>query len=170
MSIEGHTYARRGTPSPSIDTYRFRRAEDVVAYAACNPSVGAATNPEVWHLDQAGAITCYYKASTLDTLEWWANEPWPLHRSREEGLRNGNCGRDWVIVDSRPRHLRRLRRPVCVEDIDWFEDIRESLDEVGVNLVDAVVFDDACHWWSMRELAYGSTDWWAGPLPGCQVS
>jgi hypothetical protein len=28
-----------------------------------------------------------------------------------------------------------------------------------VRLVDALVFDDRGHWWSMRELADGTTQW-----------
>ena len=30
---------------------------------------------------------------------------------------------------------------------------------MGLTLVDAVVFDDQCHWWSMHEETSGTTRW-----------
>lgn len=37
--------------------------------------------------------------------------------------------------------------------------VRRALEPIGVLLLDAVVFDDDGHWWSMHELTTGSTRW-----------
>ena len=39
--------------------------------------------------------------------------------------------------------------------------LRRKLSRVGVDLVDAVVFDDEGRWWSLHELTSGTTAWTA---------
>jgi hypothetical protein len=160
--VDVHTYEKQFrdvVAPPSLETFRFKCAEDVAAFAAYNPYIGSATWPEVWHLDEQGRFACYYKASSGDSLECWAADPYPLLRSREEGLRSGGCASDWLIVESRPAYRTRRGAVVTEHDTDDFLELQEQLDEVGVRLVDAIIFDDACHWWSMRELTTGSTHW-----------
>jgi hypothetical protein len=155
-----HTYEKLADDSvsepPSIATYRFRDALDVVHYAQVEHTIGWKTWPEAWHLDDAGVFRCYHRGTSLDTLVRWADDPMPLLRSRTEGLLSGGCGDSWVIIDSRPRGL---GEPVGEQDAKAFLDLRQTLRSVGVHLADAVVFDDACHWWSMQELTTGATRW-----------
>lgn len=161
-----HTYERRWTddsPIPDIETYQFADALDVVALAEVDRLLGWKTWPEVWHLDDEGRFRCYFKASTLDSLQRWADDPWPLHRSRAEGLTEGGCPDRWLIVDSRPRGI---RDPVDDTDAVAFLRVREDLRSIGLTLVDAVVFDDQGHWWSMHEQTCGTTRW---PEPGESV-
>jgi hypothetical protein len=155
-----HTYKRpnRDAPlPPNIGEFRFNDAVDVVAYAERDLLIGLQTWPEVWHLDETGMFQCYFKGSSCDSLVRWADEPWPLERSRAEGLAHGGCVDRWVIVDSR---LIRFTDPPDEGDVRAFLDLRSHLNDViGVDLVDAVVFDDRGHWWSMHELTSGTTAW-----------
>ena len=151
---------------PSIEAYRFRDALDVVALAQVDRCIGWKTWPEVWHLDQEGAFTCYYKASTLDSIQDWADDPTPLHRSRIEGLRSGGCGDRWLVVDSRPTWLR--KPPTTDEsDVEAFVRLRPSLAAFGVALLDVVIFDDDQHWRSLHELTTGMTAWSPAAARGC---
>lgn len=155
-----HTYIRPTTcpdPFPDIGEFRFTGALDVVAYAEVDPSVGRLTWPEAWHLDDSGAFACYYKGSSCDSLIRWAEEPWPLERSRREGLANDGCVDRWLIVDNRPVWF---SEPPGEGDVRAFLELRDHLRKVmRVELVDAVVFDDQGHWWSMHELTSGTTAW-----------
>jgi hypothetical protein len=158
-----HTYDRvarsdADLSSPGIDTYRFTSAEDVVAFARLNPYIGGVTWPEVWHLDEHGAFTCYYQADSLSSLKAWAADPSALLRSRWEGLKAGCCPDDWLIIDSRP--WSRFGDDIVDEgDAVAFGIVRRELASIGVRLVDALVFDDDGHWWSMRELTTGELSW-----------
>ncbi len=112
----------------------------------------------MWHLDADGAFACYYKGSTLDSIEQWADDPSPLHRSRIEGLRSGGCENRWVIVDSRPVWLH--KPPTTDEsDVEAFVKLQPALEALGVLLLDVVIFDDDQHWWSLREMTAGTTAW-----------
>ena len=161
-----HTYQRVAADDhrtfPDIETYRFTSALDVVARASVDRTIGWMTWPEVWHLDERGALTCYYKASSLCSLKRWAEDPSNLYRSRDAGLAAGGCGADWLIVDSRPQWRNAGGVVVDEADAEAFTVVRKSLALVGVRLVDAVVFDDDGHWWSMRELTTGETSWSIG--------
>jgi hypothetical protein len=166
--FEVHTYQHRpvaeGSLSmPRIADYRFTSAHDVVAYASADRTIGWASWPAVWHLDDGGALTCYEKASSLCSLKRWAEDPRDLYRSRQAGLEAGGCGADWLVVDSRPRWHCEDGVIVDEGDAEAFVVVRKALDLIGVRLVDAVVFDDDCHWWSMRELTLGETSWARGP-------
>ena len=68
-----------------------------------------------------------------------------------------------MIVDSRPVGFRD-----SPDEADaWaFLELRCQLHGVGVQLLDAVVFDDEGHWWSMHELTSGTTTWSPPVGPG----
>ena len=158
-----HTYTRRWTddsPSPEITTHRFADALDVVALAEVDRLIGWKTWPEVWHLDDEARFRCYFRASTMDGVKRWADDPSDLHRSRIAGIADGGCPKRWLIVDSRPTGI---RQPVDDGDAEAFLRLRDELGTVGLTLVDAVVFDDRWHWWSMHEETSGTTRW---PEPG----
>lgn len=160
-----HTYELRATPDDpllEITTYRFRDALNVVAYAERDRLIGWATWPDVWHLDDEGRFGCYYKGSSLDSLERWAVDPMPLLRSRACGVSSSEGCRDrWVVVDSKPRWL--WDQPIVSEaTVAAFLMVRDGLKPVGVTLLDAVVFDDQRHWWSIHELMTGTTAWGGG--------
>lgn len=156
-----HTYERpEDADIPSLSDWRFNSPSDVVAWAERDPVIGWSTWPEVWHLDDDGELHCYFKGSSFDTLESWASDPYPLRRSRREGLATGYCPNRWLIVDSRPTWME--SRPAPTEaDAAAFAVVERELASLGVHLVDVMVFDDQGHWWSLRELTTGSTSWWA---------
>lgn len=142
-----------------IDSWRFADALDVVALAQVDRCIGWRTWPEVWHLDDEGRFNCCYKGSSIDTLRAWADDPTPLRRSRREGLRSrGGCTARWMIVDSRPAWR---RPPPVVDDLDVeaFGRLRREMASIGITLLDAVVFDDDNHWWSLHEITDGTTSW-----------
>lgn len=141
---------------PSIGTYRFAGALDVVEYARLDHTIGWRTWPEVWHLNDEGRFQCGYAGSSLDSTRGWAEDPWPLHRSRQEGLRSGGCADRWLIVESRSVAF---DPPVDEGDVAAFLRLRVEMDTIGVTLVDTVVFDDEQRWWSLRELTSGTTSW-----------
>ena len=65
-----------------------------------------------------------------------------------------------MIVDSRRSFF---YDPPIVDEADAhpFVVLRRKLRRAGIDLLDAVVFDDAGHWWSMHELTSGTTRWTA---------
>ena len=107
------------------------------------------------------AMTCCLRGCTCDSLVGWARDPSSLRECREEGLDIGRCGSDWVIVESRPRGGGAPR--VSQLDVEAFMLLRTELHDVGVRLVDALVFDNHGHRWSLRELADGTTTWASQP-------
>ena len=138
-------------PIPDIAEHRFRCPADVVEYARHDRTIGWATWPDVWHLDGDGRFRCYFKASSLDGIRRWAEDPYGLHRSRWEGINSPDgCAPNWLIVESRP--CRRGDPTPTEADAAAFLAVREDVALIGVNLIDAVIFDDASHWWSMHEL------------------
>ena len=143
---------------PGITSFRFEEADDVATWASFNCSMaGHAPRIDAWHLDNEGAFACWTRGGTT-TLKEWAKDPWPLLRSRRVGLREGGCADRWVMVESRPTWLHPA--PTLTEaDAEAFVRLRSRLERVGVSLLDAVVFDDLQHWWSLHELITGSTRW-----------
>lgn len=159
-SVERHSYRRPapGGPRAPIDTFQFRGPLDVVARAEVDATMGWRSWPEVWHLDDSGRFCCYFKACTGDGVGEWAADPTDLYRSRDAGLADGGCTDRWLIVESRPLWL--CPDPVVtVDDGDSFVAVRSALEDVSVVLLDAMVFDDQGHWWSLNELASGSLKW-----------
>ena len=154
-----HTYIRPTTipdPFPGFDEMQFRGVLDVVAHAEQNLSIGLNTWPEVWHLDGEGRLTCAGPRSSCNTIKRWARDPSDLFRVRRD-RQVPACGDNWLIVDSRNVFY---DPPIVDEgDIEAFVVLRRKLRTVGVHLVDAVVFDDSGHWWSLHELTTGTLTW-----------
>jgi len=144
-------------PIPSIAGFRFHDALDVVRRAQHDRLIGWSTWPEVWHLDDNGEMRCYYAGSTGESIRRWADDPSSLLWARYEGMRVGGCTRRWVIVESRNCWIEDAL--VNEGDAQSFLRVREHLAAVGVQLLDVVIFDADCHWWSMQELTTGSTRW-----------
>lgn len=78
-------------------------------------------------------------------------------------MRTAGCPGHWLIIDSRPSG-RFGGSQVDAGDAEAFLRLRPQMDAVGVTLLDAMVFDDQCHWWSLHELSSGSTTWAPPPL------
>lgn len=131
---------------------------DVVEWASDEPDVGTYDWLDVWHLRGDGVVTCTAEAGAQSSIVGWAVEPGPLVGLRLDGLDKGDCGTDWLIVDARTRRSGTCVPP-CRADRLAFAMVQEELADVGVRLLDAVVFDDDGHWWSLRELVTGSTAW-----------
>ncbi|HXH55957.1 hypothetical protein [Iamia sp.] len=82
---------------------------------------------------------------------------------RQEGLRTSGCADRWLVVDSRPRRWH--DGPVVDEaDAEAFLRLRPQVESFGVELVDVVIFDDQCHWWSLHELTTGTASWTPQPM------
>jgi hypothetical protein len=140
-------------PIPDFSDYRFRSPADVVEYARHDACIGWATWPDVWHLDACGLLHCGYRGSTLDRLDRWAADPYRLVRSRRAGLRSPEgCAPNWLIIENRT--LCREDVPPSELDQHSYVVLRSRMEEIGVNLVDAVIFDADCHWWSMHDLEH----------------
>jgi hypothetical protein len=143
---------------PRIAEVRFNSTADVIDWAERDRLIGWKTWPEVWHLDDAGEVRCYYKASSCDSIQRWADDPHGLFASRNEGIRSGGCTDRWLIIES--RNLWGPDEPIVSEgDAAGFVEVRRLLADIGVLLVEDVIFDDAHHWWSMNELTSGSLAW-----------
>lgn len=141
---------------PPIADYRFHDALDVVEYARRDPQLMLRTFPDIWHLDDDGAVRCVSWCSSLDGLRRWAEDPYSLRRSRQEGVATGECPNRWVIVE--PRLI--YKNQVMHEgDVAAYRAVERELASLGVVLLDAVVLDEHCHWWSLHELTTGTTNW-----------
>jgi hypothetical protein len=144
---------------PDMESARFTSTLDVVTWAERDRTIGWATWPVVWHLDEEGKFNCYFKAFSLSSIRAWAEDPYELRQSRLEGLAGAGCADRWVIVDSRPRWFRPDEPTVTEADAAAFVKVRQYLTKIGVTLLDDVIFDDQHHWWSMRELVDGTLAW-----------
>ena len=119
--------------------------------------MGRSTHPDIWHLDANGQFQCYTPSYTTNSLKRYAEDPHDLFVSREHGLELGDCPSRWLFIEPL---LPWNDHPVPDEaDASAFVVLRATLETIGVELVDAVMFDDACHWWSMNELLTGSPLW-----------
>jgi hypothetical protein len=142
---------------PSIGEFRFQSALDVVGCAQHWCHIGRTTWPEVWHLDETGALVSYFKGSSLDSIKTWADDPsYILHADRRSIV--SVAGRErWLIVDSRQAWK---HSPIVDEgDVAAYVTLRAHLSSADVDLLDAVIFDDQFHWWSLHELTSGATTW-----------
>lgn len=163
-----HTYQRPPSDTPATlrtDPHppRLASIDDVIRWASSEPAFGAREDLTVWHLDR-NEVTCWHEACSQTTLVGWSHDPTALLAARLSGLDRGGCGTDWLITDSRTRYSC-APVPPDRDDAAAFLVLRTELADIGVRLVDVVVFDDAGHWWSMRELALGTTDWSDGAAP-----
>jgi hypothetical protein len=135
---------------PDLEAFRFRSPDDVIEWARRDFTIRSKTFPEVFHLDVHGTYRCGYRASSLDTIGRWADNPHDLLRSRWEGMATMCCASNWLIME--PRTLPSLTVPPSEDDAKSFIHVRNVLATVGVHLVDLVIFDDECHAWSLHEL------------------
>lgn len=110
----------------------------------------------IWHLDHDGMFACCSKGSSLDSVRTYAERPGALLRCRETDL-GYECPDRWVILE--PRHPGDDCYEVTEGDAAAFVTLRRLLGELGVSLLDVVVFDQERHWWSMHELTTGTTIW-----------
>ncbi len=158
-----HTYEAVGPEDeleelPDIGTFRFNDALDVVEWARRDRTIGWRTWPEVWHLDDEGRFTCSSRGDSLDSIRSWAKKLGSLEVGRREGVADGGCAPRWLIIESRPL-LRTEGTTVDERDAQCFLTLRRKMVRLGVVVVDAMIFDDECHWWSLHELTSGSTRW-----------
>ena len=118
--------------------------------------IGRQLFPEVYSLDERGAVVTWYPGTTPDTIGRWADRPEPILSA--PGRRSPGPGQRerWVVIESRPCWF---RPSVSEADAEQFLRLRRVFLAGGVALVDVVVFDDELHWWSLHELTSGSTTW-----------
>jgi hypothetical protein len=157
-----HRYTRRPVrpdDRPDLVDARFTSAPDVARFAALHPGIGRVTWADTWHLDHDGRVTCCGNSGPFTSVLDLAEDPMPLLQSRLAGVAEGGCGADWVIVESRPAWLWDGRPEPGDPDELAFTVLRDDLAEVGVTLLDCVVFDDDGHWWSLREATGGGLAW-----------
>ena len=153
-------------PPPIVD-YRFRSADDVIAYCQHEPLSVLSTYPELWHLDEDGQFVCCSKGTTLSTLEYMAEHPSWLLDCREFDA-DDSCPNQWVIVAPRPGWLFDGKAIGSVE-IDAFIELRRWLwRNEQLHLLDYVAIDDCGHWWSLNELVCGTRIWNPPPLEACR--
>jgi hypothetical protein len=135
--------------------------EDVVEWASVDAEFGSVDWLDVLHLSADGEVRCCCAAPPGSSLLGWAEDPFPLLRLRLEGLDRGGCGSDWLLLDSRTRRSGSCIPP-CELDDRAFATLRGELATIGVRLLDAMVFDDRGHWWSLLERTTGSSAWERG--------
>jgi hypothetical protein len=148
-------------PKLDLEAHRFRSPDDAVDWVRRDITIPTRTFPDVWHVDRDGAIKCWYRASSLDGIAGWADNPYGLLRSRWEGTASTGCTRNWLIFE--PRTLHREAVPPSEADAEAFVLVRKALLPVGVHLIDLVITDDQFHVWSMHELEAPGTPY---PLVG----
>ncbi len=92
----------------------------------------------------------------MDSVRTLAARPDKLLECRETDL-GYPCPDRWVMIE--PRHEWHRWYRVGEGDAESFMALRQSLVEYRVALLDVVVFDQECHWWSLDEMTSGSTTW-----------
>lgn len=123
-----HTYEKaRAHEARELSTARFRSADDVAEWARTDHLIGWKTWPEAWHLDEWGAPTCFTRGSSLCGIVPWAEDPYVLLRSREDGLLEGGCASDWLIIESRPRWMRDTTSDIETVDAAAFVEVERVL-------------------------------------------
>ena len=137
-------------PDPDLEAHRFCSPADVVEWARRDFTIPSKTFPEVFHLDGEGAYRCGYRASSMSSIQRWADRPHDLLRSRWEGMARMRCADNWLILE--PRTMPWKTVPPTEGDAEAFAHVRKVLATVGVQLVDLVVFDSRFHAWSMHDL------------------
>ena len=156
-----HTYQPRWTddpsyPLPRLTDFRFGDALDVARYAELDPVLTWRTYPDVWHLDDEGAFRCESKGSSFDSVRRFAAEPRHMLACRQTKV-GYPCPDRWLVIE--PRHPWMHWYRVDEGDAQAFIDLRRGLHELGITLLDVMVFDQECRWWSLHELTSGTTRW-----------
>lgn len=142
----------------------FADAVDVARFAEEGGVLVGQSRCESWHLDPVGRWVCGTRGTMCDSLDQWAADPHRLLRAYLEGRVAGSCTPRWVIVDERPQWETDPTTPTEA-DVEQFLRLRRQLAVAGITLVDAVIFDDRLHWWSICELVTGSTRWGEFDIP-----
>lgn len=150
--------------APSALGRTFHDALDVVEFAELGGAGCGQARCESWHLDDTGLYTCESRACRGDTLADWADDPGPLIAAATKQVGPLSCGNRWVVVEGRSTSM---NDEVVVDegDVQQFIEFRCEMARVGIDVVDAVIFDDQSRWWSICELLTGSTRWAEAPLP-----
>jgi hypothetical protein len=136
----------------------FTGPEDLVAFMARDDSVSQDPRPYIYHLDANGRFCCGHYDSRWANVRGWAEYPTSLYLPQLIEPR-ASCPNRWLVVESRPT---RKRRPCVVNEADAqaFVVLRTAVaEEVGLDLIDVMIFDDKYHWWSLHELTTGQTAW-----------
>lgn len=144
-------------PLPRTEDFRFNDALDVIDYACLEGTFHWRTWTEVWHLDDHGAFTCYAKLSSFRGIRDYAEDPWPFCEMRRTAQEEGGCGTRWLINE--PRLTGRRRPPPDEGDVRAFQQLRHIVADMGVNLVDCMLWSDEFRCWSLHELTSGTTRW-----------
>ncbi len=144
---------------PDIGERPFLCADDVVRFAEMGGVLTGQQRTESWHLDRHGHFTCGTRPTMMDSLADWAANPRRLIEAFIAGRPGRTCSPVWVIVDERPTVNWGGCEPPGEADVEQFLRLQRQLEVAGIRLVDAVIFDDRRHWWSMCELLTGSTTW-----------
>jgi len=162
-----HTYQplwpqdRKDWRPPRLDSFTFRSADDVGAYAALDALNIWYAYPHIWHLTDHGRFDCCSKGSSLDPVARFAEHPEELLECRWTDV-EPECPDNWVILEPRHEWLAD-RYEVTEDDARAFVQLRRALQENGISLLDAVIFDQEFHWWSLHELTSGTTVWPTAP-------
>lgn len=155
-----HRYSSPSDPQrrlPKIQDFRFDDALDVIEYASIEGMFDWRTWSEVWHLDATGRFRCYGKLSSFTTVRDLVDDPFELLEMRRQGLVQGGCPDHWLINE--PRQLRYGGEAPDEPDVAAFLALRTMLADVGVDLVDCMLWADDLRCWSLHELTSGTTRW-----------
>ena len=142
-----------------FDDRLFASGLDVARSAAAGDVLVGQRRCESWHLDRDGRFVCGTRGTVLDSLANWANDPRRLVDAFLNGRSAGACSPTWVVVDERLAQSFEDAHPPGELDVEHFMRLRRQLDVAGITLVDAVIFDDQRHWWSINELLTGQMQW-----------
>lgn len=145
-------------PSPTMFTYRD--AHDVARFASIDPLTTWYTYPHVWHLDDQGCWCCCSKGSSGEGVRRVAESPERMLYCRLEAT-GTPCPDYWVVLE--PRHEWSAPYHVTEGDAQAFLSLRSSLADLGVTLLDVVIFNQEHQWWSLDELTSGSSTWRFAP-------
>ncbi len=154
------------------DDFAYHDARDVVRFAETGPLLTGRANCESWHLDRDGRYVCGTNGTHRDSLASWAADPARLVRTFLDFRTRGTCSPRWVFVDEREDDGCDDDEPAGIPgeaDVADFLRLRAQLEVVGLTLMDAVIFDQREHWWSMCELLTGSTQWGRNRFPSIEL-
>lgn len=142
---------------PLVGDYRFTDTRDVVDYCERERTSLWRNWPEMWHLDDEGRFQCYTKGSSiLSSVQDYAAAPRRFFEGREFEPRP-ECPDRWVMIE--PRHEWHEHYAVTEADAAAFVRLSKSCARRGVMLLDVLILNQEPRWWSMRELATGTTAW-----------
>jgi hypothetical protein len=137
---------------PKIHDFRFTSPSTVMEWARRDRWVKSKTHAYIFHLNVDGKFCCYSRAPSGESIFDWAEDAADLLRARRCGLASrGGCPPNWLIVETRAQGSPNLEVVPSEGDVEAFLEVREVVTEVGVHLVDDVIFDQTNRWWSLHE-------------------